>query len=172
MKTLAQRTSDGERAIALWGGTTFSSWGGELYYGEYLLPGYWFAGAGLHDRLERDIPSRETVHYPRLQARGGFMYRLLSDYSRSVNLYIGGDVFIGVEMLDWFRRMSPTTRQAFYNNGYRDYQFIYGTAPRAELEFFLLPSIALVAGGRFPFCFGSPFPTIGWELSIGAKLNF
>ena len=169
---LGQRTSKGESQISLTGSSTLSHWGGELYYGRYLLRGYWLAGAGFHNRIELDAPSGETVHYPRLQARGGYMHRLFGSYSRAFNLYVGGDAFIGVEMLDLFGTLSETTLRAYHRSGFNDFQFIYGAAPRVELELFLLPTVALVAGGRAPPTFGSPFPTLGWEVSAGAKLNF
>ncbi len=168
----AQRTSNGERQLSLSGSYTFSHWGGELYYGQYLLSGYWLGGIGFHDRIEVDAPSGETVHYPRLQGRGGYMYRLLGNYSRSLNLYVGGDAFIGVEMLDLFGLLSAPTRQSYYKNGFHDYQFIYGCAPRLELEYFPFPTLAAVVGGRAPLCFGSPFPLLGWEVSVGLKINF
>ena len=168
----AQRTSAGEDQIALSFGTTFSSLGGELLYGQYLLRGYWMAGLGFNDRIERDIPSGETVAYQRLQARGGYMFRLLSSYTRGINLYGGGDAFLGVEMLDGFHHLTQTTLKAYHNNGYNDHQFIYGFAPRLELELFLSPAFALLVEGRAPVCFGSRFPVLGWELGLGAKVNF
>ena len=86
----AQRTSSGERQIAVTAGTTFSHYGAEVFYGQYLLRGYWFGGLGFHNRLEIDAPSGEKVFFPRLQGRGGYMYRLLSTYSRALSLYGGG----------------------------------------------------------------------------------
>ena len=168
----AQRTSSGEQLLALTAGSTLSHWGGELLYGQYLLRGCWIAGAAFHDRTERDAPSGETVHYPRLETRGGYLYRLAADYSRRLNLYVGGDAFVGVEMLDLFRTLSETTLRSLHGGGLNDYQFIYGAAPRIELELFVLPSHALTSGARVPLTFGSPLPLIGWELTAGVRINF
>lgn len=168
----AQRTSRGMSQVTLLGGSTLSHWGGELSYGQYLLRSCWMGAVAFHDRIERDAPSGETVHYPRLEGRGGLLYRLLSSYDRAVSLYVGGDAFIGVEMLDLFGTLSAPTRRALERSGLRPYQFIYGAAPRVELELFLSPSVALIAGGRAPFTFGSPLPLIGWELSLGGRVNF
>ena len=168
----AQRTSRGEREITLSGGSTLSHWGGELSWGQYLLGSCWFAGAAFHNRVERDVPSGETVFFPRLEARGGYLWRLLSSYDRAVSLYGGADAFIGVELLDLYGTLSAPTLRALENSGYRRYQFIYGAAPRLELELFLLPAAALVAGGRVPLTFGTPFPWLGWELSAGVRINF
>ena len=170
--TDAQRTSRGESQIAFSGGTTLSHWGGEVYYGQYLLRGFWFGALGFHNRIEIDAPSGETVFFPRLQLRGGYLFRLLSSYKRSVCLYGGADAFIGMEMLDLYGTLSDSTLQSFYNSGFHDYQFIYGAAPRLELELFLFPTVALILQGRAPLCFGSPFPVLGWELSAGVKVNF
>ena len=168
----AQRTSDGERLLSLSGISTLSHWGGEVVYGRYFLRGYWIAGAALTDRVERDVPSGETVHYPRLEGRGGCLYRLAGGYSRRLNLYVGGDAFVGVEMLDLHGILSETTLRTLHNGGVNDYQFIYGAAPRVELELFLLRTLALTAGGRAPLTFGSPLPLLGWEVSAGLRLNF
>ena len=170
--SVAQRTSSGEHQIAFTAGTTFSHYGGEVLYGRYLLRGYWFGGLGFHNRIEIDAPSGEKVFFPRLQGRGGYMHRLLSTYSRALSLYGGGDAFIGVEMLDLYRTLSGATLRSFHNSGFHDYRFIYGVAPRLELELFLSPSFAVLAEGRVPLCFGSPFPVLGWELSAGARVNF
>ena len=168
----AQRTSFGESQIAASFTATFSHVGGELSYGQYLIRGFWLTELGYHNRIERDIPSGETIYYPRVQLRGGYMYRLLSNYPRSLNFYGGGDAFIGVELFDVYRTLSESTRQAYYYNGFHDYQFIYGVAPRLELECFLAPSVASLLRVRVPLCFGTPFPTLGWEVGIGAKVNF
>lgn len=158
--------------LSLTAGSTLSHWGGELSYGQYLLSSYWFGAAAFHDRIERDVPSGEKIHFPRLEARGGMLYRLLSSYNRAVSLYVGGDAFIGVEMLDLFGTLSPPVRRSLLNNGYKSFQLIYGAAPRLELELFLSPRFALVAGARAPLTFGTRFPLIGWELSAGGRLNF
>lgn len=168
----AQRTSRGMGEITLTAGSTLSHWGGELTYGQYLMSSYWFSGVAFHNRFEWDIPSGEKIHFPRLEARGGMLYRLLSSYNRAVSLYVGGDVFLGMEMLDLYGTLTEPVRRSLLNNGYKPYQFIYGTAPRVELELFLSPSFALVAGGRAPLTFGTRFPLLGWELSAGGRLNF
>lgn len=169
---MAQRTSVGESALSLSGGTTLSGWGGEAAYGRYLLGGFWMGSLAFHDRRERDIPSGEAVRFPRLELRGGYMQRLLGSYSRALSLYAGGDGFIGLEMLDLFRTLTPPTLSALRGGGLKDITFIWGAAPRVELEWFPFRSAALILGARMPFTFGSPFPVIGGEISIGLKVNF
>lgn len=167
----AQRTSFGTGALSLTAGTTLSGAGGGLSYSRYLGSSFWSAGTAFHDRTEKDIPSGEILHYPRWELRGGYSYRLLATYSRSLNVYAGGDVFIGLELLDIFRTLSPPTARSYANAGYTDIRFIYGTAPAVETELFLSPRLALVLRGRMPLTFGTPFPLIGWELGAGLKLN-
>ena len=168
----AQRTSNGTSALSLTAGTTLSGLGGEIAYSRYLTSACWMAGTAFNDRVERDVPSGELVRYPRWEIRGGFSYRLLATYSRSLNLYAGGDAFIGLEMLDLFRTLTPPTAQAYANAGYNDICFIYGAAPALETELFLTPRLALILRGRMPLTFGTPFPLIGWEVGAGLKLNF
>ena len=117
----AQRTSRGEREITLSGGSTLSHWGGELSWGQYLLSSYWMAGAAFHNRVERDIPSGEMVFFPRLEARGGYLWRLLSSYNRAVSLYGGADAFIGVELLDLYGTLSAPTLRSLENSGAAGY---------------------------------------------------
>lgn len=168
----AQRTAIGMRQLSLGVGTTLSHLGGELSFGTYLPYGYWLAEAGFHDRMERDAPSGEAVHFPRVTLRGAYMQRLLSTYSRSLVLYGGADAFLGLEHFDCFHTLSAPVLQGFRNKGFTDVRFIYGAAPRLEMEWFLFPWTALILRGRCPFTIGTPFPLIGWEITAGVKFNF
>lgn len=168
----AQRTSEGMRQFSLSLGTTLSHMGGEAAFGVYLRGGYWMAEAGLHNRREKDIPSGETLHFPRLSLRGGYMHRLAADYSRRVCLYGGADAFVGLEFFDAFHTLTPEVLKGFRGKGFGEVRFIYGAAPRIELEWFILRSAALLVRVRCPFTVGTPFPLIGWEAGGGFKLNF
>ncbi|MBP3257976.1 MAG: conjugal transfer protein TraO [Bacteroidales bacterium] len=167
----AQRTAVGSSQVTLSCGTTLSHLGAEASYGAYLLRGYWMGGVAFHNRVERDSPSLERVFYPRLELRGGYMHRLLSSYSRSVSLYLGAEAFVGVELLDLYGTLSGPTRSSLLGSGLREVQFIYGAAPRADLELFVSARLAIILSARMPLAFGSPLPLLGWELSGGLRLN-
>ena len=167
----AQRTAVGESLVDLSLGTSLSGWSASARYGQYLSAGYWWGGAALTDRRETDLPSGEAVRYPRAELRGGAAFRLLGTYSRSLGLYGGADVFIGVEMLDPLRALSPSTFLAYQSAGYTPTRFIYGAAPEILAEWFPFPRLALTLSGRMSITVGTPFPLIGWELSAGARIN-
>ncbi len=169
----AQRTSYGESALSISGGTTVSSFGGEVMYGYYLHSGYVFGDINFANRMEIDKLSNEQIHYPRLQFEGGYMFRFWANHSRSVNFYGGLSAFIGIELFDLYKTLSEPVRQSLLINGYKTTQFIYGTSPRLEAEFFVLPSFALIIKGRVPvICFNTKFPMVGWEAQAGVKINF
>lgn len=168
----AQRTSEGMRQLSFSVGSTLSGVGGEAAFGMYLAGGYWLSELGVHNHRERDIPSGETLHFPRLTLRGGYMLRVLSDYSRRVCLYTGADAFLGLELFDAFHTLTPEVLKGFQSKGFGEVRFIYGAAPRIEAEWFVLRSTALVGRVRCPFTIGTPFPLISWEVGGGVKLNF
>lgn len=172
MSAHAQRTAYGERMLSVKGAWTISSLGGELQYGQYLMNGFWFGGLNLSNRVEKDEPTSERVHFPRLQLNGGYMFRLFGSRTRAINIYGGGDAFIGVEMFDFWKILTSPTRLSFLETGFSEYRFIYGVAPRAEAEFFVFPSVALLVNARIPICFNTKFEILGWELGGGVKINF
>ena len=172
VSAFAQRTAYGERMLSLTGSWTISSVGGELRYGQYLMHGFWFGDLNLANRVEIDAPTGEFVHYPRLQAGGGYMYRFWGNRTRAVNIYGGGDAFVGVEMLDLWKVLTLPTRKSFLENGFKEFQFIYGVAPRVEFEFFPFRNVAFTINGRVPITLNSKFGVLAWEVGGGVKVNF
>ena len=189
----AQRTSYGERMISASVGTSFSHVGGQVAFGSYQLIGFWFGEISFYNRCELDPSSSETVHFPRLEAEGGYMFRLFSNYHRSINLYAGAGAFAGVQMLDLFHTLSQPTYMSYISAGFKEFDFVYGASPRFEAEFFVLPYFALIGGVRFPLTFSTGtfakfsdsskenndknklkphFPIFNYEVSIGVKFNF
>lgn len=172
----AQRTAYGEKQLSVSANWTISSLGAEAYYGEYLLYGYWFAGANFNDRFELDGPSQENIHFPRMQAFGGYMGRLYGSRSRSFNLYAGGDVFLGMEVLDMYKTLTAPTMKALLENGLSETRFIYGVALRLESEAFLSPALAVTPRIRIPFCLGTNMSVMDaytlFEIGVGLKYNF
>lgn len=186
-KAAAQRTSYGEWMLSASVGTSFSHMGGAITFGMYQLPGYWFGEVNFMNRL--DIPSNlnEKVYFPRLEAEGGYMFRIFADYNRVFNLYGGAGAFVGIELLDLYKTLTSASYNALIKGGYNEYQFVYGFSPRLEAEFFVLPALAIIGNIRLPFEFNSPFSIpkgenssskkVGifsycYEVSLGVKLNF
>jgi len=168
----AQRTANGERLAYGELNWTISSVGVGAGMGLYTVYGYWFGELTFNNRLERDAYSLEEVYYPRLCVAGGYMYRILNDHRRTINFYGGGDAFLGLEFLDLYHSLSSPVREGLLVNGYKEMPLVYGFSPRAELEWFALPYVAVILNIRFPVSFGSKFPGLGMEIGLGAKYNF
>lgn len=165
---LAQRTAQGESILTGSALTSMTSFGGEVFYGRYLLRSEWGAGVGA---VTRTLPvnTGETLQYLRLEGMGRFMYRVYGTRSRAINAYVGGDLFVGCEFMDPFRRLSATTKLP----GYSDAKFIFGLSPRLEGEFFLTPSLGLVVPVRVPVTFLSQFGrAVGVEVGLGVRYVF
>lgn len=168
----AQRTAKGERMAYAQLNWTVSSVGIGAGMGQYTVYGYWFGELAFNNRLELDAISSEKIYYPRLNAAGGYMYRLLNDHRRTINFYGGGDAFLGLEFLDLYRTLSTPVRESLLVNGYKESPLIYGFSPRAELEWFAFPYVAVILNVRIPIAFGSKFPVLGMEIGLGARYNF
>ena len=94
------------------------------------------------------------------------MYRVASTRSRSVNLYIGGGIFLGWEFYDPRKRVP-----AYINTGLPDGTFIYGVAPAIDSEFFITRTIALTLGARSPISISSKTEILKLHLKAGIKVN-
>lgn len=168
----AQRTAVGMNQISASANWNISSLGGEILYGHYLAHGYWFGNVGFSDRAEKDVQLSETVHHQRLQVGGGYMARLYGTKTRNLNIYGGGDTFIGAEMLDAFRNLTPSARQSFYTAGFTDFRFIYGLSARLEAEYFPINNLAIIGLIRVPLYLNTKFSLLGIEMGVGARVNF
>lgn len=173
----AQRTALGTKIVSADVHCSISSFGGELMYGQYIIPGYWFGAVAFTNRAEKDKASGEKCDYPRLQGIGGYMQRVYGNRERFLNIYAGGDVFIGMEKFDMFKTLSESTRNSRLTNEdgskKNDTVFIYGLSIRAEIEFFITSSVALTAKARMPICFNTNTSfMVGGEFGLGARFNF
>lgn len=166
----AQRTSSGEGHISIIGNWTISSVGGELIGGQYTMYGQWFAAIDFLNRAEKE--ATEKYYFPQIQFAGGYLYRVYGNKTRSFNVYTGADAFIGIELFDLYKSLSEPTKKAFINNGYTDTRFIFGLAPRVEVEYFFLRNLGLSARMRLPICFLTKFDTVAFEIGAGVKFNF
>lgn len=168
---MAQRTSDGSLFI---GGSqivsayVIPSGGLELHLGQYLLSSYWKASVSAVDWMQRtDTPgvSLDRLH---LTAEGGWMQRLVCNYSRSLNLYGGASAFLGYNFHEVLRRLPEEFTADLPEGG-----FIYGVKPSLEMEFFVSSRAALLLGVHVPFTFSSAFTTDLCHLtgSLGFRIN-
>lgn len=170
-----QRTSDGQLVGTVAIGSNFTSVvsDGEISFGRYFLYSE-VSGGVLASNMSMSVSNGETLGFLRLEGFGKWMWRAYGTYARNFNCYIGGDLFLGAELMDPFARVSEVTYNAFKYSGYNEVVFIYGLGPRAELEFFPFSRIAFFASFRAPLTFGSQYSDIVISASarIGAKYNF
>lgn len=170
----AQRTSKGIRSVSASASWTVSSFGGELDYGTYLHNSYLFGGLNIANRAHYNTTISEIVNHQSLEALMGWEWRLYGTRSRVFNIYLGGDVFIGVEMFDLFKNERETTRKIYYNEGIKDYKFIFGLSPRVEIEYFVSTTVAITASARAPITFLSQYSKFNYlnlDVLLGVKIN-
>lgn len=170
----AQRTARGMYLVSSGAVSDFSSAGTELSFGRYLLSSYMAGGVilnhtGFLANGERSVFLSTEVFYD-------WMYRLMSSRNRELNLYVGSDLFGGLEILDPYYRLLPETYKGLENNGFVKSSFIYGVSPRIELEWFLSTCVALTFDGRLAVTLGSqrqlPLSCLCPTLSFGARVIF
>jgi len=172
----AQRTSKGRVFVGLnqmVSVYSIPSGGLAVEAGQYLLRSYWKAGVSAVDWNQRYNNAEGTlegvwfdhIHYT---VSGGWMYRLLGSYSRTVSLYGGALAFLGVNSYRGFRPLPEE-----FSTGYPDAGFIYGAAPALELEVFPFRKVALVLGVHSPFTLSSTLETDLWHVtgSLGLRIN-
>lgn len=146
--------------------------GATLGAGGYTISGYWCAGAeGLLMRRSLAMGGEamaEHLDIYHLKARGGYMYRFVGTRSRAVNLYGGGEAWVGLETLDPFHTM-PDDIVLSIDDGN---SFVFGVTPRLEAEFFLGNHFAIVLGGRVPVAFLSRLRMFNYQGTVGFRIAF
>lgn len=158
----AQRTAYKQPFLDAKVTSDFTLVGGDISFGMYDRHFYWSAGAIMDNFL---VPFNDNAKGPvtRLTPYGAFMYRLLRTNNRAVNLYGGGDVFIGAEFVDLFQRHDNITRAT---------RFIYGGALRIEGEFFVSMQLAILVPVRLSITGNSSTNMVWPTVGLGARYNF
>lgn len=139
--------------------------GGELSFGSYLLDSY-IAG---WINVTPDFISLATGHqlgYFPINVGADYMYRVAATRARSVNLYVGGGVFLGWEIYDPLRRLP-----SYIDTGLGKGTFIYGVAPSVASEFFIARTVALTLEARMPVSISSKAEILKLHLKAGIKVN-
>lgn len=139
--------------------------GGELSFGSYLLDSY-IAG---WINVTPDFISLATGHqlgYIPINVGADYMYRAAATRARSVNLYVGGGVFLGWEIYDPLRRLP-----SYIDTGLGKGTFIYGVGPSVASEFFIARTVALTLEARMPVSISSKAEILKLHLKAGIKVN-
>ena len=165
----AQRTMDGQLFVSAEGhlsALNLANAGGGLNMGQYMLNALWFCSINSSFNTI-GIGSGRELDYVDLYAQGGYLYRIISNRSRSLNLYGGGGVFIGYEIYDPMKRVPSHLATNLPEGG----TFLYGIDPRIEFEAFVARKVAVTLGISSPINFSSSLTKIRPKATLGIKLN-
>ena len=161
----AQRTMSGQPSLRVSSTYNGRSAGAEAFFEMYTLSGYW--QSGIQGNLYNVVLSTgNSIDYLQALAQGGYMFRLASTRSRSLNLYAGGGINAGVEVLDIWNSL-PT----YMDLGRSRYGFIYGFYGSSVLEWFLSKRFAIILQAGIPVSFRSAVQTVKWNIGVGLKWN-
>lgn len=160
----AQRTMKGQSVLGAEASFNGMSAGVTLDYSQYTLNGFWYVGVCGNDYFGWYAPEKK-IRYDHLSANGGYLFRLAGTRSRSVNLYGGGEVFVGVELTDPFSELPDQFRAAIEH-----YRFLYGVAPKILAEFFVSSGFAFTVFGSVPINFSSDYSNFNFNVGAGFRI--
>lgn len=160
----AQRTMSGQPSLnisVLYNGPSVCA---EAFFSQYTLGGFWQVGIE-GKQYNAPISTGGRLDYIHTVVSSGYMYRVAGTRNRLLNYYMGGRVFMGVEMVDPFRRLP-----AYLSTGLKDYSFLYGLSPRMDLEIFIGRRCAFLLSAGLPINFSSRLGWFHYEAGLGFKV--
>ena len=186
----AQRTSVKEPFIGVgYSASYFASpknaltHGLSLSVGQYMMEGYWKAGAQFNNFHQfvwmDDSVGYQWFDYSYYAVAADVNLRIVDNYSRSLNLYIGAGVFLGYREYGTFiNRLgngipdSLMTSDGVQVNTIKG-DFLYGMRVNLELEAFITKKIALVLNVQptLPFSHTLPSDTFHLLAELGLRFN-
>lgn len=160
----AQRTMKGQSVLGAEASYNGMSAGIAADYSQYTLNGFWYVGVCGNDYYGWYAPEKQ-IRYDHLSAFGGYLLRLAGTRSRSVNLYGGGEAFVGTELTDPFGELPEQFRA-----GIEHYRFLYGVAPKILAEFFVSSGFAFTIFGSVPINFSSDNSNFNFNVGAGFRI--
>lgn len=160
----AQRTMAGQGYISADCLYDFENFGAKAEYGQYTLGGFWSVGASGHF-YDATTTSKYSLEYVHCNAFGGYMHRLVCTRRRSGNLYGGGGVFIGAEVLDPINRLPKDTIL-----GANRARFLYGVYVGLSAELFIVEKLAVTVNAIAPLNFSSGIRMLNYDVGLGLKV--
>ena len=139
--------------------------GGEFSCGSYLLDSYIAGWINVTPDFIT-LPTGHQLGYVPINVGADYMYRVAATRARSVNLYVGGGVFLGWELYDPFRRLP-----SYIDTGFGNGAFIYGVSASIASEFFITRTVALTLESRMPVSISSKTEILKLHLKAGIKVN-
>ena len=139
--------------------------GVEISFGAYLLDSYVIGWINVTPDYVT-LPTSHQLEYIPINVGADYMYRVAATRARSVNLYLGGGVYLGWELYDPFRKVP-----SYIDTGFGSGTFIYGVAPALDSEFFITRRLALTLGARMPVSISSKTEILKLHLKAGIRIN-
>jgi hypothetical protein len=139
--------------------------GGEFSCGSYLLDSYIAGWINVTPDFIT-LPTGHQLGYVPINVGADYMYRVAATRARSVNLYVGGGVFLGWELYDPFRKLP-----SYIDTGFGNGAFIYGVSASIASEFFITRTVALTLESRMPVSISSKTEILKLHLKAGIKVN-
>ena len=139
--------------------------GAEISFGAYLLDSYVIGWINVTPDYVT-LPTSHQLEYIPINVGADYMYRVAATRARSVNLYVGGGVYLGWELYDPFRKVP-----SYIDTGFGSGTFIYGVAPALDSEFFITRRLALTLGARMPVSISSKTEILKLHLKAGIRIN-
>ena len=139
--------------------------GAEFSFGAYLLDSYVIGWINVTPDYVT-LPTSHQLEYIPINVGADYMYRVAATRARSVNLYVGGGVYLGWELYDPFRKVP-----SYIDTGFGSGTFIYGVAPALDSEFFITRRLALTLGARMPVSISSKTEILKLHLKAGIRIN-
>ena len=160
----AQRTMKEQSVIGAKTSFNGMSAGASIDYSQYTLHGFWYVGVSGNDYYAL-YTSNDCLRYDHICGYGGYLFRLAGTRSRSINLYGGGEVIVGLELIDPFEELPHQFKASM-----EKYRFIYGISPRILAEFFVSPRLAFTIFGTLPINFSSAISNVNYNLGGGFRI--
>lgn len=160
----AQRTMSGQPSLhtsVLYNGQSVCA---EAFYSQYTLNGYWQAGIE-GKKYHVPISTGNRLDYIHTLVSSGYMYRVAGTKNRLLNYYMGGRVFMGVELTDPLHALPD-----YISTGLKPVSFLYGVAPRMDLEVFFSRHCAFLLSAGLPLNFSFKITWFHYEVGLGLKI--
>lgn len=169
----AQRTAKGQFFIDASATVSVPEFGvgAHAYMGQYRTGFFWDAGfMMLSDKVY--FSNGKSAGYMDLMVGGGAFWRPLATRTRSLNVYLGGDGFVGLELYDPFNILEDKDKTLADGTVFTGNRFIYGVIPAVEAEYFFWDRLALVAAFRLPVVINSRVTVLRYSAEAGLRYNF
>lgn len=174
LSAFAQRTVNGTSIVELAGSVPIADRGAgfSVLYGRYVLDGFWDAGL-VADTFVKDFTAPDhSAEYDVVHLSGAYerQWRIISTWNRVFNIYAGGGVFLGVELIDPFNKLDY--RKTGDRVDSSSASFLYGASGAVSAELYILPYVSISVTARPKVFGGSNYGRFSAPASAGLRISF